>query len=118
MWKVIIGCILLAWGILVLAQNFIIGFRGQNLLTIPILLIVCGLFIWGGWRLSHTWPEAIGWTLFVCGLLGLLGVLAIWIPWGNSVFLKLSIIGGKIAVFIGSLYAIIYGWTFSHPKIK
>jgi hypothetical protein len=36
----------------------------------------------------------------------------------NSVFLKLGIIGGKIAVFIGSLYAIIYGWTFSHPKTK
>jgi hypothetical protein len=95
MWKVVIGCILLAWGILVLAQNFITGFRGQNLFTIPILLIVCGLFIWGGWRLSRKNLKALGWTLLVCGSLGLLGTLAIWIPWGD---MDCTPMGGQIGL--------------------
>jgi hypothetical protein len=116
MWKVVIGCILLTLGMLTALQSLTAGFQGQSLLAIAIVIVFCSLSIWGGWRLSRPKPKALGWILFICGLLGLVGVLAIWFPWGDSILAKISIISSKIAAFIGSLWASVYGWALSHPK--
>ncbi|MBM3148492.1 MAG: hypothetical protein FJ008_01940 [Chloroflexi bacterium] len=113
-WKVIVGCVLLTWGMLVALQNLIWGFYGPSPFQIAIISIFCGLSIWGGWKLSRPKPKALGWTLFICGALGLIGVLAIWIPWGNSILSMVARILGKISAFLWSGWAMIYGWSLSH----
>jgi hypothetical protein len=116
MWRIVIGCVLLALGILVLLQGLITGFLGQNMFMIPVILVFCGLLIWGGWKLSCPKPKAAGWILFICGILGLLGDLIIWFSWGNDPFIKIQIISGKLAALLGCLWSVWEGWKLSHPK--
>lgn len=55
LWKVIVGWILFAWGLIGITINLltIILFNISNGGQLVVNTIVCILFIWGGWKLAH-----------------------------------------------------------------